>query len=109
MTDMPNYSDANPWHDRVVYVSLETAAEIIASDVWLGKTADKPAEYWIEEWHRYGDKLDAYILPSTTGGLSLGIRYGREGPEYLSFTLHDSDAAQSVLENTRDTQILPGC
>lgn len=104
---MPNYSDVNPWHDRAVYVSLETAAEIIASDAWLGKTTDKPAKYWIEEWQRYGDKLDAYILRSATGGHSLGIRYGREGSEYLSFTLHDNDAVQSVLENTCDTQTSP--
>lgn len=78
----------NPWPD-VVYVPIEELAECHAGlgqrygDV-DGKSYILTKERVLEHWRRAGEKLDAYILPQPSGFHSIGIRYGSEGPDYLS-------------------------
>lgn len=78
----------NPWDD-VVYVPIE---ELVDCAYGLGKTwtdVDGSSfimtrERMLEHWKQAGDKLDAYILPCGSGHHSIGVRYGEDGPEYLS-------------------------
>lgn len=78
----------NPWSD-VVYVPLEELAEVAQGigERWSdlqGSPFIMTTEMMLEHWRQAGDKLDAYILPCPSGYHCIGIRYGAEGPQYLS-------------------------
>lgn len=51
----------------------------------------------LEHWKTAGDKLDAYILPCPSGWHCIGVRYGKEGSEYLS-PFGDNDKVTALLE-----------
>jgi len=51
----------------------------------------------LEHWQQYGDKLDAYILPSVIGWYSIGVRYSDDGPQYLS-PLANQEATKDLLK-----------
>lgn len=67
----------NPWKDSIVYVPIEELAECVAEGYHMTK------EEILKHWSQDGKKLDAYILPEPVFH-SMGIRYGREGREYIS-------------------------
>ena len=68
----------NPWNG-VVYVPLEELA-----DCCVVENFDK--DQVLNYFYSRGRYLDAYILPSPypKGYHSIGVRYGNDGPEYLS-------------------------
>ena len=68
---MAHWHDYNPWANKLIYVP--SIAEVIG----------KKAEARILK--QYGERVDAYILPQPEGiPPSFGVRYGKEGHEYLS-------------------------
>lgn len=80
----------NPWTEAVT-VPIEELVECVygigeryfdSSGVYFIMTK----EQMLSDWRVFaGDKLDAYILPGKNGmSHSIGIRYGNNGPEYLS-------------------------
>jgi hypothetical protein len=89
-------------YNNVVYVPIEELAECVYSldqscgDV-NGSTFIMTKEKMLELWKQAGDKLDAYILPQSSGFHSIGVRYGSEGYEYIS-PLGDKTKVQALLE-----------
>lgn len=76
----PHWHDSNPWAERVIYIPVELAAEIATQPTqWM--LSDAAAV--LRHWRHYGQALDAYLLPGPSG-ISLGVRYGADGPDYLS-------------------------
>lgn len=69
----------NPWNDSgLIYIPIELCAALCNySRSWSD-------EETVTHWRQYGDKLDCYILPQPSGMHSLGVRFGKEGHEYLS-------------------------
>ena len=78
----------NPWDDAVP-VQIEELATCVANLGKLCSCYDGGPDFVITvetvlaHWREYGDQLDAYILPHPRG-YHIGIRYGNDGPEYLS-------------------------
>lgn len=77
----------NPYSGAIP-VPIEELAEC---HLGLGQLCGSPQgsfiltkEKVLEHWRTAGDKLDAYILPCTSGWHSIGIRYGKEDSHYLS-------------------------
>jgi hypothetical protein len=88
---MAHWHDFNPWASRLVYVpSLEELAECVI---------DGQAN--LRRWKAIGPKLDAYILPQLDDHHSIGIRYGREGHEYLSPHNAHPTKTQALLDKYR--------
>jgi len=91
----------NPWNG-VVYVPIEELAECHMGlgqryeDV-DGSTFIMTKERILQWWRGAGEKLDAYILPQPSGFHSIGIRYGADGPEYLS-PAGDKDKVAALLK-----------
>lgn len=54
-------------------------------------------EQMLAHWQSAGDKLDAYILPCPSGWHSIGIRYGEDGPDYLS-PMGDKSKVEQLLQ-----------
>ncbi|ESX17902.1 hypothetical protein X766_16060 [Mesorhizobium sp. LSJC255A00] len=84
---LPHWHDQNPWNDRLMYVPIEELAECFMGIGRLVHLNDNEVTmcdvaFVLQNWAQYGDKLDAYILtgPLTTAS----IRFGPEGPDYLS-------------------------
>ncbi|MGY3582420.1 hypothetical protein ACVIGB_000656 [Bradyrhizobium sp. USDA 4341] len=88
MVEPPEVHFPNPWSEAIP-VPLE---ELVACCV--GGTVSTPEgvrqqdqAYVLQHWHRYGEKLDGYLLiagsqdPKT---ICVGVRYGAEGSQYLS-------------------------
>ena len=92
----PFWDKYNPWRDRIVYVTLEELALCIENIGELvsypnGLTEINTPERNIREWQRAYTKLDAYILPNdywSGNDHSIGVRYGPEGPNYISPMAH---------------------
>ncbi|RUX60138.1 hypothetical protein [Mesorhizobium sp. M7A.F.Ca.CA.002.12.1.1] len=83
----PHWHDQNPWADRLTYVPIEELAECFMGLGRMVHLNDNEVTmcdvaFVLQNWAQYGDKLDAYILtgPLTTAG----IRFGPDGPDYLS-------------------------
>lgn len=103
------FDEDNPWTDRAVYVSLQTAAVVAAGDPFLSRSNEKAPADWLRSWDAYGAQLDAYILPSRcSGNHHLGIRYGVEPDQYLSFPLVPSELVQNLLEKSNSSTAAPG-
>jgi hypothetical protein len=83
---LPHWHKDNPWAEDIVYLPIELAA-IYCHYSW-------PASETLEHWKQYGEKLDAYILPQPSGRHCLGVRFGPEGPDYIS-----AYADEKVLDN----------
>lgn len=73
---LAHWHDSNPWADSVCYIPVELAAALCEYSWGADET--------LAHWRQYGEKLDAYILPQPSGRHCLGVRYGAEGPEYIS-------------------------
>lgn len=104
----------NPWADSVVYVPIE---ELAMCQHGLGETiqiqsTDDTSEYKIytidmvlDHWRYHGNQVDAYILPQPSGHHDMGIRFGPDGPNYLS--PHPvKDKLQLLLDRYRKQTIL---
>ena len=89
------WHEYNPWANDIIYIPLETAAEL-CSYSW-------PSYETLWHWKQYSDKLDAYILPQPSGDHSVGVRYGKEGNEYLSPYANSVKVSQflAVLEKNK--------
>ncbi len=93
----------NPWEDAIP-VSIEELAECHAG---LGQFYGSASGSFkltqvsvLEHWKNAGDKLDAYILPCSSGYHCIGIRYGAEGQDYLS-PAGDKEKVQALLDKYR--------
>lgn len=80
---MAHWHDYNPWADTCLYIP--SIAEVMGH------------EYERKILIELGAKLDAYILPQPNGTYLFGIRYGKEGPDYLSPFIHTKEK-QDCLE-----------
>lgn len=95
----------NPWNDDVVYVPIE---ELVKCAAGIGESCkDKNGssfimteEIMLKHWRQGKDKLDAYILPCTSGYHCIGIRYGNNGNEYLS-PMGNKDKVEALLQKYR--------
>jgi hypothetical protein len=88
-SESPHWHEYNPWKDNLMYVKPEE----LASCVLLGSTRgdwspEKIVDHWRQDGSNMRHKIDAYILlpgwNGRTNYISAGIRYGKEGEEYLS-------------------------
>jgi hypothetical protein len=84
-----HWHEHNPWADDVVYIPLELAASFCRYS-W-------PWRDTVQHWRQYGNKLDAYILPQPSGLHCLGVRFGPEGPDYIS-AYGDEDLLDAYLK-----------
>jgi hypothetical protein len=76
----------NPWKNAVP-VPLEELAGCVAGGTIRTPEGvkDYTVGYVIEAWRKFGDRLDGYILiGGETGAISVGVRYGDAGHQYLS-------------------------
>ena len=69
---MPHWHDHNPWATRLRYISFDDLVALYG--------AEKTVRV-VEKTH---GKIDAYLLKQPDGSYEFGIRYGKEGQEYLS-------------------------
>lgn len=89
----PYWHDHNPWKDDVVYIS-PAEADGLLQEVYMDDT------YWMEVFLRHDGIIDAYLLPQPGGRFSFGIRYGKDGPEYLSPYCRD-ETAQKIYDRRK--------
>jgi len=80
----------NPW---------EEARDVLVEDIIdiasrARRYLDPEFRNWVEQ---YGSKVDGYIIPSPSGWHALGVRYGNEGREYLSFTVDAGPELDALL------------
>lgn len=103
---MAHWDAENPWRDGLVYVPIEELAEALSGgQVKIGRdgnVVERTAKYNLERWRKYGDKLDAYVLPSSDGLHSAGVRYGPEGDEYLSPAAIYPEKLDELVSRYRD-------
>lgn len=95
-----HWHDVNPWRDSVVYVPLERLAACAAGGLVRevdGSVVPYDADWILRHWRRCGGQLDAYILPQPSGVHSIGVRYGADGPEYLSPHNENPDLTNALL------------
>lgn len=87
----------NPW-ENAVPVPLEALAEALAGgtiQVTGGRTVPFDKDFILRHWAQYGDRLDAYVLDGAWD-FSAGVRYGPDGPDYLSPYIEE-DRAKELL------------
>lgn len=94
----------NSWND-VVYVPIEELAECAhgIGERWGdvdGTFFIMTEERMLAHWKEAGEKLDAYILPQPSGFHSIGIRYGEDGPDYLS-PMGNKSKVEALLQKYR--------
>lgn len=96
----------NPWEDAIP-VPIEELAECDSGlNKWCPSSKGPfilTKEKILEHWRSAGDKLDAYILPQPSGDHCIGIRYGRQGYEYLS-PMGDRDKVQALLNKYQNKE-----
>jgi hypothetical protein len=94
----------NPWADSVVYVPIHELAAChhhVGQVLYNGgKREIMTIGYILDMWLQDGLKVDAYILPSPSGDHCIGIRYGKEGSQYLS-PMGDQKKVQKLLNKYR--------
>lgn len=99
-----HWHDQNPWRDTVVYVPIERLAECVAGgtiQIGLeGPTVQYDVAYVLAHWAKYGDKLDAYILPQPGGRHCIGVRFGAGDSEYLSPYNANPEITESLLRDS---------
>lgn len=85
---MAHWHDFNPWARNCVYISEEEMREVLG-------------ESWPDEMlSAYGTRLDAYIIPQPDGRYSFGIRYGKEGGDYLSPVIYREEGDAIMARRT---------
>lgn len=108
--DEAHWHEYNPWKDRIVYVPIEELAEALAGgDIGLrdGSIVPLDAAFLLDHWNQHGELLDAYILPSGEPFRnSPGIRYGCDGPDYVSPGNTNREALQELLDKHQNNQAL---
>lgn len=89
----------NPW-EAAVSVPLEDLAGALEGgtiQVIGGRSVPFDKAFILAYWAKYGDKLDAYLLQGVPEGhISAGVRFGADGPEYLSPYI-EQDRARALL------------
>ena len=95
---MTYWHDSNPWHERAVYVPVDELASALRPDVDPSET--------LAGWMRFGDRLDAYVLRDSSG-YHAGIRYGGNGPDYLSPTIRHVDRIEELYDLHTTPAFLP--
>ena len=83
---MPHFHNFNPWSATLVYVP--SIAEAIGKD------------YERSVFSQYGERVDAYILPSRIGNHSFGVRYGSRPEDYLSPLIQPEIAVTLIAKYT---------
>jgi hypothetical protein len=85
----------NPW-DEARDVLVEDIIDIAsrANQYWPPTQRAEDLRNWVG---KYGSKVDGYIIPSPSGWHALGVRYGNEGYEYLSFTVDKGPELDALL------------
>lgn len=99
-----HWHEHNPWADFVVYVPIEELATCAAGGkirLIDGRVVPFTTEIVLMHWRKYGDKLDAYILPQPSGDHSIGVRYGQKAWEYASPMPQDRVKLAALLEKYR--------
>ena len=87
---MAHWHDFNPWADRLVYVpDLDEFVNCLI-------TSMNHKEY-MTYVYSYGRRLDAYVLPQSSGDHSAGVRFGPRGSDYLS-PLGDRKMLQKLID-----------
>jgi len=98
---MHHWHEHNPWGDRAVYVPVEEMANCVAGGTIRlpdGSIEGRTAEFVLIHWQeQFGHRLDAYILPQPSGRHLLGVRFGPEGPQYLSSEAGDPEKVEALL------------
>jgi len=89
---MQHWHDFNPWAEKIIYVPLKELAEALSIPRDVHGTLDI--------WHRYGYRLDGYILEAVNGNHSAGVRYGEEPDQYL-LPYCDPVKLQALIEKYR--------
>lgn len=79
------WRDSNPWSGQCVYVPYRR---------FLACTSLRASQIVDNGWDE--SKVDAYLLPQPDGSLSAGLRYGADGPDYLSPMVTDAKAAADL-------------
>lgn len=91
----------NPWA-HAVPVPLEELADLVAGGNILTKEGFVPYDraFILNKWCAETEKLDAYLLPGGLSGayVSAGVRYGREGRQYLSPMITNQAKAKALLD-----------
>jgi hypothetical protein len=89
----------NPWDDAISVPLRELAETIAEPDQFCrmedGAREPMDAEHYLREWAQYGNLLDAYVLLGPDY-VSVGVRFGQKGHEYLSPYARDQDAARAL-------------
>jgi len=99
---MTSWNACNPWRDSLVYVPIHEAAACVANqprplnDALAGHAATAQ----IEPWAQFGKKLDAYLLKSPNGWISLGVRYGAKSDQYLSPCVDQTKARALLIRHS---------
>jgi hypothetical protein len=97
---MTHWHDSNPWAETAVYVPAEElAAALAGGNVRLanGAVETLDAAFILDAWRNHGN-YDAYILPPTPSGHSVGIRYGARPDDYLSPHVRNQAAVAELFE-----------
>jgi len=107
MTIKTHWHAHNPWADSVVYVPIE---ELAACHYSLGqlitigyRREPMTVESTLSMWTRAGANVDAYILPSPSGEHCIGVRYGKEGSQYLSPMGNQKKVSRLLAKATKYT------
>lgn len=100
----------NPWPEAIP-VPLEELAPCVAGGLVgtvSGEVKQYDVGYVLEEWRRYGDKLDGYLLIAGSGDpltISVGVRYGAEGHQYLAPGCQHRELAMDLIRKYRPDPI----
>ena len=96
----PDVHWVNPWPEAIPVPLEELAACVAGGTVRTvsGAVKDYTVPYVLEEWRRYGERLDGYLLVGgESGHISVGVRFGADGPEYLSPYCQHKDIARDLV------------
>jgi len=88
---------SNPFN--VIPVPVEELAECLSGGMIGTDTGSVPHDkkFIMSRWLGKGDKLDAYLLPDRGSGISAGVRWGDDGPDYFSPHVKDQEKAAALL------------
>jgi len=74
----------NPWEEAI-------PLDLDALDALLTpRFGHSMKEHWLEA----GEKLDAYMLPVRSSDVSIGVRFGAEPHEYMSYSISANDLSK---------------
>lgn len=106
----PSVHWVNPWPEAIP-VPLEELAPCVAGGLVgtvSGEVKPYDVEYVLAEWRRYGEKLDGYLLIAGSGDpmtISVGVRYGEEGAQYLAPGCRNRSLAMDLIRKYRSDPV----